>query len=113
MAQAVGNKAKGRQHSRQAARRVAKRATRARRKLERKRKRDAKVLARRAAGIPYVPSPSDRNRAAARKLGYISARKRVPRRVPKETVGVIGGKVHNTPSVTTLITAAAVIGSVL
>jgi hypothetical protein len=80
MAQAVGNKAKGRQHSRQQARRAAKRVTRARRQLERKRKRDAKVAARKIAGIPHKESPSDRARRAARLKGYISARIHILRR---------------------------------
>lgn len=73
------NKAKGRQHSHYAARRKAMRDTRARRKLERKRKRDAKVFANKAAGKPRKVSPSDARRAAARKLGNISARKHIPR----------------------------------
>lgn len=98
MAQAVGNKAKGRQHSHDAPRRKVMRELRARRQRDRKRKRDAKVLAAKTAGRPYKPSPSDQRRAAARKLGYISARKRIPRRSAIERV-------------TTLTKAAVVVAS--
>jgi hypothetical protein len=108
MAQAVGNKAKGRQHSRQAARRAAKRITRARRKLERKRKLDAKVAAKKLAGIVHRESPSDQRRRAARLRGNISDRKHIPFRKPKPAEAT-PAKVN----VAAFVMAAAVIGGAI
>jgi hypothetical protein len=83
MADAKGNKAKGRRSSKHKGRRTDARVKRLRRKNQRKIDREKRIAAAKASGHVRTPSPSDQRRAAARARGLKSDRIRVYRKTPE------------------------------